>query len=46
MLAMVGIKNVMQKAYDMGINNWQPTDANMTDVGYSLVLGGRDVSLG
>ena len=45
MLAMVGIKNVMQKAYDMGINNWQPTDANMTDVGYSLVLGGRDVRL-
>ena len=45
MLAMVGIKNVMQKAYDMGITNWQPTDANMKDVGYSLVLGGRDVSL-
>ena len=45
MLAMVGIKNVMQNAYDMGIENWQPTDANMRDVGYSLVLGGRDVRL-
>ena len=45
MLAMVGIKNVMQQASDMGITNWQPTDANMKDVGYSLVLGGRDVSL-
>jgi penicillin-binding protein 1C len=45
MLAMVGIKSVMQNAYDMGIDNWQPTDANMADVGYSLVLGGRDVRL-
>jgi len=45
MLAMVGIKNVMQNAYNMGIDNWQPTDANMADVGYSLVLGGRDVRL-
>ncbi|HUD09558.1 MAG TPA: transglycosylase domain-containing protein [Patescibacteria group bacterium] len=45
MLAMVGIKNVMQNAYNMGIDNWQPTDANMANVGYSLVLGGRDVRL-
>lgn len=45
MLAMVGIKNVMQNAYAMGIDNWQPTDANLADVGYSLVLGGRDVRL-
>jgi len=33
MLAMVGIKDVMQNAYNMGIENWQPTDANMADVG-------------
>ncbi|MCL5435280.1 MAG: penicillin-binding protein [Patescibacteria group bacterium] len=45
MLALVGIKNVMQKAYEMGISNWQPTDANLKDVGYSLVLGGRVVRL-
>lgn len=45
MLAMVGIKNVMQNASNMGIDNWQPTDANLKDVGYSLVLGGRDVRL-
>ncbi len=45
MLSMVGIKNAMQNAYDMGIDNWQPTDANLTNVGYSLVLGGRDVRL-
>ena len=45
MLAMVGVKNVMQKAFDMGISNWEPTDANLKNVGYSLVLGGRDVRL-
>lgn len=45
MLAMVGVKNVMQKAYEMGIDNWQPTDENLKNVGYSLVLGGRDVRL-
>ncbi len=45
MLAMVGVKNVMQKAYDMGIENWQPTSENLKNVGYSLVLGGRDVRL-
>ena len=45
MLAMVGIKNVMQNAFNMGIENWEPTDANLKDVGYSLVLGGRDVRL-
>ncbi len=45
MLAMVGIKNVMQQAYDMGIENWQPTQANLQSVGYSLVLGGRAVRL-
>jgi len=45
MLGMVGIKNVMQQAYDMGISDWQPTDVNMKTVGYSLVLGGRDVRL-
>lgn len=45
MLANVGIKPVMQKAYDMGITNWQPTDKNLSDVGLSLVLGGREASL-
>ncbi|HVZ12648.1 MAG TPA: penicillin-binding transpeptidase domain-containing protein, partial [Patescibacteria group bacterium] len=45
MLARVGIKPVMQKAYDMGIENWQPTDANLKSVGLSLVLGGREATL-
>jgi membrane peptidoglycan carboxypeptidase len=44
-LARVGIKPVMQQAYNMGINNWQPTPENLASVGYSLVLGGREVTL-
>lgn len=45
MLARVGIKNVMEKAYEMGIENWQPTPSNIADVGLSLVLGGRETTL-
>ncbi|HVZ67791.1 MAG TPA: PBP1A family penicillin-binding protein [Patescibacteria group bacterium] len=45
MLARVGIKPVMQKAYDMGIDNWKPTDQNLASVGLSLVLGGREATL-
>ncbi len=45
MLARVGIKPVMQQAYNMGITNWQPTQANLNSVGYSLVLGGRETTL-
>ncbi len=45
MLSRVGLKDVMQTAYDMGIENWQPTAQNMADVGLSLVLGGRETSL-
>ncbi len=45
MLARVGIKDVMQNAYNMGIENWQPTEANMKYVGLSLVLGGRETAL-
>ncbi len=45
MLARVGIKPVMQKGYDMGIDNWEPTSKNLQNVGLSLVLGGREASL-
>ncbi len=45
MLARVGIKDVMQKGYEMGIDNWQPTKENVANVGLSLVLGGRETSL-
>ncbi len=45
MLAKVGIKSVMEKSYEMGIKNWQPTPSHIADVGLSLVLGGRETSL-
>ncbi|MGH7203074.1 MAG: transglycosylase domain-containing protein [Candidatus Levyibacteriota bacterium] len=45
MLAKVGITPVMQQAYDMGIENWNPTPQNRASVGLSLVLGGRETSL-
>ena len=44
-LAMVGIKDAMQKAYEMGIEDWEPTEETMKNVGLSLVLGGRETSL-
>lgn len=45
LLALVGIKPVMQKAYDGGIENWKPTTEAMNNVGLSLVLGGRETTL-
>jgi membrane peptidoglycan carboxypeptidase len=45
MLAKVGIKDVMQNAYQMGIQNWEPTSSNVANVGLSLVLGGRETTL-
>lgn len=44
-LAWVGIKPVMQKAYDMGIESWEPTTKNLQNVGLALVLGGREANL-
>ncbi len=45
MLARVGIDSVMKNAYDMGIQNWNPTPENKASVGLSLVLGGRETTL-
>lgn len=45
MLARVGLKPVMQQGYNMGISNWNPTPENLSQVGLSLVLGGRETSL-
>lgn len=45
MLALVGVKDAMQKAYDMGIEEWEPTSENLKNVGFSLVLGGRETTL-
>lgn len=45
MLALVGIKDSMQLAYDMGVTSWEPTDENLKNVGFSLVLGGRETHM-
>ncbi len=45
MLAKVGVKDTMEKGYEMGISNWEPTQKNMSSVGLSLVLGGRETTL-
>lgn len=45
MLAMNGIKDVMDLGYRMGLSTWEPTDENVASVGLSLTLGGREVRL-
>ncbi len=44
-LALVGVKNVMDLGYRMGLSTWEPTDENVNSVGLSLTLGGREVRL-
>lgn len=45
MLALVGVKNVMDLGYRMGLGTWEPTDENVNYAGLSLTLGGREVRL-
>lgn len=45
MLAMVGVKEMLKTAYDMGIKTLEPTSANMNRFGLSLTLGGGEVRL-
>lgn len=45
LLAMVGIKDVLETAYDMGITSLEPTAETMSRVGLSLTLGGGEVRL-
>lgn len=44
-IAMVGIKDVLETAYDMGINSLPPTSETLSRVGLSLTLGGGEVRL-
>lgn len=44
-LAMVGVKDVLDLGYQMGLTTWEPSDENVASVGLSLVLGGREVRL-
>ncbi len=43
MLALVGIKNMLSAAYNMGISELAPTDDNIKRFGLSITLGGGDV---
>ncbi len=45
MLALVGVKDVMDLGYRMGLSTWEPSRENVASVGLSLTLGGRVVRL-
>lgn len=45
MLAMVGIKDTLQTAYDLGLTTLEPTNETLKKVGLSLTLGGGEVRL-
>lgn len=45
MLALVGIKDTLQTAHDMGLTTLAPTSETMSRVGLSLTLGGGEVTL-
>ncbi len=45
MLAMVGIKDTLETAYDLGISTLPPTQETLNRVGLSLTLGGGEVRL-
>ncbi len=44
-LALVGIKDTLQTAYDLGITTLEPTKDTLSRVGLSLTLGGGEVRL-
>jgi 1A family penicillin-binding protein len=45
MLAMVGIKDTLETAYDLGVTTLPPTKDTLDRVGLSLTLGGGEVRL-
>ena len=45
MLATVGIRDMLQTAYDVGLRNLEPTTENMRRFGLSVTLGGGEVRL-
>jgi len=44
-LALVGIKDTLETAYDMGISTLKPNNETLSRVGLSLTLGGGEVRL-
>jgi len=45
LLAMVGIRDFLQKAYDMGLDSLAATDENIKRFGLSVTLGGGETTL-
>jgi len=45
LLAMVGVKSMLQTAYNMGLSTLEPTNENMKRFGLSVTLGGGEVKL-
>lgn len=45
LLASVGVSNMLQQAYDMGVSTLEPTTKNMTKFGFAVTLGGADVKM-
>jgi len=43
--AQIGTKAVLQQAYDMGIDSLEPNENNLKSLGYSLSLGGGEVTM-
>lgn len=44
-LAMVGVRDMMEMAYDLGFTTLEPTTANVNRFGLSLTLGGGEIKL-
>lgn len=44
-LALVGLHNFLETAYNMGLETLEPTQQNMTRFGLSVALGGGEVTL-
>lgn len=45
LLQLVGLKDMLTLAYDMGLSTLEPTQENMSRLGLSVTLGGGEVSL-
>ncbi len=45
LLALVGIKDVLNTAFDMGLTTLEPTQENLSRLGLSMTLGGGEVTL-
>lgn len=45
MLANVGLKNMLQQAFDMGLTTLEPTDKNLSRFGLAVTLGGAEVKM-